>query len=110
MLEDSQASDYERYLLGARILSVNDFAISNLEDFGQKVTTALQSEKDMTISFIPRFVSVPGMDKFDAPPPPARTRRASYLNRQISKRLGSFTSNLPARKPTNNDTIPCTTV
>src|SRR3546814_8769570 len=66
VLEGSQASDFERYVLGARILAVNDFAISNLDDFGQKVNTAVTSGQDMVLSFIPRFVSVPGVDRSEA--------------------------------------------
>lgn len=91
VLEESQASDFERYVLGARILAVNDFAVSNLEDFGQKVMYAINSGQDMVISFLPRFVSVPGIDKFSSQPDDV-SRRTSYRSRQMSKRLGSFSS------------------
>lgn len=92
MLEDSQASDFERYVLGSRILAVNEFAVSNLEDFGKKVKMAIDAGQDMMISVFPRFVSVPGVDKFDQEPDELGSRRTSYRSRQISRRLGSFAS------------------
>ena len=89
ILEESQAAGYERFLLGARILAVNGFAVSNLNDFGRKVQSAIAGNTNIWLSFFPRFVDVPEIDKFEQQPPPQFMRHTSYHGSRSSRRAYS---------------------